>query len=154
MVGRAFVIFIASGILAASLGGCAAPPVPDRAATPPADGAPMPRVGEGQTAHIAPMPAPRDDRRRDSDPKLLIGLTGAQIAELLGRPGFVRRDAPAEVWQYRGSDCVLDVFLYADGASARVQHVELRPRQPARPSSPACFAGLLGRTQPASYSGS
>ncbi|MCH9021050.1 MAG: hypothetical protein IIA73_11890, partial [Proteobacteria bacterium] len=30
----------------------------------------------------------------------------------LGAPGFVREDADARVWQYRGAGCVLDAFLY------------------------------------------
>jgi hypothetical protein len=113
-----------------------------------------PAAAENLAARAPAVPAPREEQRREADPRALIGLTGPQIAEMLGRPGFVRRDAPAEIWQYRGSDCVLDVFLYADGSSARVQHVELRPRQPARPTTPACFAGMLGPTRPASYTGS
>lgn len=143
---------LTAGVLLAGLGACVAPPARHDASVP-APAAAEPGSDASGLAQRT-LPAPREDARGAADPKTLVGLTGGEVSGLLGRPGFVRRDAPAEIWQYRGSDCVLDVFLYTEAGGIKVKHVELRPRQPARPTSPTCFAGLLGRVRPASYSGS
>ena len=42
----------------------------------------------------------------------LKGLTSAHLTDLLGAPSFRRRDKPAELWQYRTQECVIDFFLY------------------------------------------
>lgn len=47
-------------------------------------------------------------------PEQLIGLTPLDLAETLGDPAATRRDRPAEIWQYRSSACVLDIFLYEE----------------------------------------
>jgi hypothetical protein len=59
-------------------------------------------------------------------PAELIGLTEAQLTKVLGSPAFKRVDDPAALWQYRGTRCILDLFLYADGPAYRVTHLELR----------------------------
>lgn len=67
-----------------------------------------------------------------AEPARLIGLKAAEIADLLGAPGFRRKDSPAEVWQYRTQSCFLDIFLYTDKAGGElysVAHVEVRPRR-------------------------
>jgi hypothetical protein len=58
----------------------------------------------------------------------LTGLVGAELARLLGQPVFRRVDEPAALWQYRSRDCILDIFLYADGRDYRVTHFEFRQR--------------------------
>lgn len=45
---------------------------------------------------------------------------------MLGLPKFVRRDAPAEIWQYRSDACVLDVFIYQAATGAQVKYAEAR----------------------------
>ena len=52
----------------------------------------------------------------------LVGLDGQSLETLLGKPGLVRRDYPAEVWQYRSPSCVLDVYFYTDAAGVTVTH--------------------------------
>lgn len=42
----------------------------------------------------------------------LVGKKGAEITDLLGKPSLIRRDRQAQVWQYRGQSCVLDLFFY------------------------------------------
>lgn len=79
----------------------------------------------------------------DDDPQRLVGLGPASIAERLGSPAFVRRDGPAEVWQYAADACVLDVFLYRDGNAFKVSYVTLRGRGAADLSRRACYAGML-----------
>lgn len=78
-------------------------------------------------------------------PERLMGLTGVEIKTLLGSPGFVRRDSPAEIWQYGTDACVLDLFLYAqekDGPH-RVSHFEFRGRTVAGITPADCYRQLL-----------
>lgn len=84
------------------------------------------------------------------DPSRLKGLTPTQIKSVLGRPGFTRRDAPAEIWQYRGHACTLDLFLYEDGGRQVVTHYAMRGVQPL--DERGCFDELTGhgRAQPLS----
>jgi hypothetical protein len=58
----------------------------------------------------------------------LAGLSAAEVVGLFGEPDFRRVEPPAELWQYRGADCVLDLFLYSDPSGVRVQHSEMRER--------------------------
>ncbi len=68
-------------------------------------------------------------------PPKVLGLKPHDVQELLGMPKLVRRDDPAEVWQYRSSACVLDVFLYPEETGAQqVRYLEARTvaAEPAR----------------------
>ncbi len=93
--------------------GQSAPPPP-----PPAGGsvATEPRQ---QTARPAPAPAERAVRPPSppapapADIKL-VGLSQAETQAVLGPPSTESDAAPAKVWQYRGRDCVLDVYFYLD----------------------------------------
>jgi hypothetical protein len=58
----------------------------------------------------------------------LAGLSAAEVVGLFGEPDFRRVEPPAELWQYRGADCVLDLFLYSDPSGVRVVHSEMRER--------------------------
>lgn len=58
----------------------------------------------------------------------MAGLTGTQITDMLGKPQFLRQDNTAELWQYRGESCVLQLFLYRANDEWRVRHAEARPR--------------------------
>lgn len=46
----------------------------------------------------------------------LSGQSSIAIRGLLGEPAMTRREAPAEVWQYAGQACVLDIVFYPDAA--------------------------------------
>ncbi len=59
-------------------------------------------------------------------PECLVGLSSMAIQQMLGKPDFKRRDSPAEIWQYRESGCLLDVFLYLNKDNYQVSHVEVR----------------------------
>lgn len=80
------------------------------------------------------------------------GLAGQDVVAALGDPNYRRRETPAEVWQYFGRGCVLDLFLYDESGAQRVSYVELRSRTPGQPAEPHCLADLLDgrRGQPAS----
>jgi len=76
-----------------------------------------------------------------TEPSLLKGLSGRQVQALLGAPAFKRRDAPAEIWQYRARQCTLDLFVYEEGGGQRVEHYSVR--SPARLADKDCFTELL-----------
>jgi hypothetical protein len=58
----------------------------------------------------------------------LDNLSAPELLARLGPPDFTRRDPPAELWQYRGATCVLDLFLYPDAGTLKVSHTQTRGR--------------------------
>ncbi len=115
--------------VALALAACAEPaPVaetPAQAAVAPAESNPA-----------APLPPP--------EPAALVGRSAEDIARAMGPPGFRRRDGPAQVWQYAGEGCLLDLFFYSDGVGFRVDHVEVRAANGGEPDG-ACVAELLAK---------
>ena len=80
----------------------------------------------------------------EDDPKTLMGLDRGGLAALLGKPSQVRREQPAEIWQYVGADCIFDIFLYKDQGAYRVIHAEARDDEVALKTEPrACLSQLL-----------
>ncbi len=102
----------------------------------------------GMFAAPAPEPSapgavvPEDGAPKSADPAFLIGLEARAVHGLLGAPARVRREAPAQVWQYRGSGCVFDVFLYEAGGSATVRYIEARTPDAEAAPAPACLAAV------------
>ncbi|MCM0019653.1 MAG: hypothetical protein NBV67_06640 [Tagaea sp.] len=134
--------------LALALGACAAPN--ERAAAPAGAVAPPPVAAPAPNAQAAPAPqiaaAPPVAGAR-----ALVGMTRDALGERLGQAGFVRRDGPAEVWRYRGRDCLLDVFVYrqADGGQ-RVTHIDARTLQGRPASADPCLDSLERERRPQS----
>lgn len=77
-----------------------------------------------------------------TEPARLKGLNPLQVRSVLGRPVFTRRDAPAEIWQYRARACTLDLFLYDEGTGQTVAHYAVRGSQPVNERD--CFNELTG----------
>jgi hypothetical protein len=78
------------------------------------------------------------------DPGSFIGLADADLSRTLGQPKQVRKDEPAEIWQYSGADCVVDFYLYAaDAGGLAVAYMEARNQ--AAESTPAdrCVKSLM-----------
>jgi hypothetical protein len=77
----------------------------------------------------------------------VLGLGPTKVTGLLGEPKMVRREKPAEVWQYAGADCVLHVFLYDDEPSGtfRVDHLEATDLQGGKAPTDTCLAGLVSK---------
>jgi hypothetical protein len=73
----------------------------------------------------------------------LHGLSADDLRTMLGRPDFRRRDAAAEIWQYRGSDCILDLFLYRETGGYRVSYAETRDADPLRTAPTGCLSTLV-----------
>lgn len=79
------------------------------------------------------------------------GKSAQDITAALGEPNYRRREAPAEVWQYYGQGCVLDLFLYTEKGEQTVNYAELRNRNPGADPDPRCLPLLLeGKRQPES----
>jgi hypothetical protein len=105
-------------------------------------------VGEPAAA-AEPAPAPVAEPAVARVPALpvLTGLGAAEVMALLGEPDFRRREPPAELWQYRSADCVLDVFLYGEGGRYRVVRSETRDRHVLPPLGANCTAVFDRRAQ-------
>jgi hypothetical protein len=88
---------------------------------------------------VAPTPAVPESLPAD-----LTGLDATQVLALLGSPDFRRSEPPAELWQYRGADCILDVFLHEDSRGYRVVHAEWRQRRQIVATAGGCSAGPAG----------
>ncbi|MCF8479182.1 MAG: hypothetical protein K9H25_02010 [Rhodospirillum sp.] len=63
-----------------------------------------------------------------SSPRELLGRGGGDLRAALGEPALLRKETPAQVWQYQGRTCVLDFFLYEEDGQVRVIHTESRER--------------------------
>lgn len=101
-----------------------------------------------QTVH--PGGSPRPGASGDVSADRFNGQTGKEILAALGEPDYRRHEAPAEVWQYYGRGCVLDLFLYNGSGGQRVSYVELRSRNfNADPASDCLPLLLQGKRQPA-----
>jgi hypothetical protein len=61
-------------------------------------------------------------------PEQLKGMKQADIVALLGEPDFRRNEPPAELWQYRAADCVLDLFFDRGADGLRVSAAATRGR--------------------------
>lgn len=96
-------------------------------------------TGDGKDAQLAALQG-----GTGADPSRLKGLSPLQVRAVLGKPMFTRRDAPAEIWQYRGRACTIDLFLYEDAGKQTVTHVAVRSQQPVVNES-QCFGELVGR---------
>jgi hypothetical protein len=73
---------------------------PDHTATPAGDYHPAQGYVSSARAYI------------EAAPEKLNNLTQQEIGYLFGKPNFHRRDADAEIWQYKSGYCVVDFYFY------------------------------------------
>ena len=123
-------------VSALAVAACAAPPPSARIAVVPVAPA-LHEPSEPMRAAARPTEGPR-----------LVGLASRDVEGLFGRPRFVRRDGPAQIWQYGTDLCTLNLFLYRDGPAFKVRHVEFRDRSADLASSGRCEGALLSMVQP------
>ena len=109
--------------------------------------APAPKAPAEAEKSVAETPPPPQTRTANLatpvNPQRIMGLTRAELSDLLGKPHFRRRDITAEIWQYRHSECILDAFLYESGNDYRVLHFEMRQGKAEAVSQTRCLAALL-----------
>jgi hypothetical protein len=106
-------------VVVLAVAGCVGPstgPSGPTASTPP---------GIQPAGRDLPLDAPGAPRRRAA-PSSLVGLDDHDVRSLLGRPKFVRRDGPAQIWQYGVRTCTLNLYLFREGTAMRVRHFEFR----------------------------
>ena len=101
--------------------GCA--PLSERAGSP--DSAPQPKAVAPRTPQVQPAK--------------LIGMDMPRLQTALGLPSVTRHERPAQIWQYRSANCVLDVFFYEEAGAPRVVHLEARDRQAQPVALEACL---------------
>ncbi|MBF0372550.1 MAG: hypothetical protein HQL39_03945 [Alphaproteobacteria bacterium] len=77
----------------------------------------------------------------------LQGLASPEVQAALGRPNFTRRDATAEIWQYYGAGCILDLFLYDESGVARVAFLQVRGPVAGQAPAGRCLRDLLERRE-------
>jgi len=140
-------------LLAGGLAACAAPQTPG-SGTPPARPAaagpetprPDPRIERALRALAnpgAPVLLPHPGGGAPAlDGALLNGLNETETAGLLGPPARMRKDLPAQVWQYDRPECYVDVFFFDDGPGAKVVYVQERQRRIRKISSGACLSAV------------
>ncbi len=75
----------------------------------------------------------------------LATLDAEELTEIMGTPEFERSEPPAQIWKYRTTICVVDVFLYDDDGDLVVEHVDLRGREEDTDEvdERACFASII-----------
>lgn len=141
---------VAAGLaLALGLSACAGQP-PQPPQRPGVD----PRISAALEAlahldpHIAIVRVPGEKGPGSLDGALLNGLSGAEVELVLGPPGRVRVDPPAQVWQYDQPRCFVDVFLYTDDGETRVVYVQERSREVKKVPPGKCIGGVWQARQP------
>jgi hypothetical protein len=78
------------------------------------------------------------------DSSSFIGLGDAELSRTLGQPKLVRKDEPAEIWQYSGADCVVDFYLYAgDAGGLAVAYMEARNQAAEATPADRCVRSLM-----------
>jgi len=125
------------GAWLALLGACSTVPPADAPVPPPTPLAAAALPLQPAAAHLPDM-------------RKLTGLSAAEVVALFGEPDFRRAEPPAELWQYRGADCVLDLFIYRDAGGAHVRHSEARDRSLVKAGTGSCAGGgeaLVGRAR-------
>lgn len=93
---------------------------------------------------IAP-PAPEAPVSDAIDNQPLEGLGSDAVRKQFGAPALIRHEPPAEIWQYRSTTCVLDLFLYPAATGRSVRHAEIRARQDEKTApefQPLCLKSL------------
>ena len=88
----------------------------------------------------------------DDNPDQLMGLDRSGLTALLGKPDLVRREQPAEIWQYLAANCVFDVVLYDSGQRYRVTYLEARNAEADRLAPRPCLNQILRARQAAPLS--
>jgi hypothetical protein len=89
---------------------------------------------------LAACATPGDQAASPASPAMtvLAGLDPAQVRALLGTPDFRRTDPPAELWQYRSADCVLDLYFYGAAGAQTLAFAQMRNRDLQQAAAGGC----------------
>lgn len=100
----------------------------------------LPKASEPEEVVLAPVPKV----------SVLMGKTTQEIEDVFGSPVLLRKDKPAEVWQYLTKDCALHLTFYPTTVeksnNLTVQHVSMNDRNKVIVvDSEVCFGSQLRR---------
>ncbi len=101
----------------------------------------------GPSSGAAATTLPRSTLESPEPAVELVGLDRDAVQGLLGPPRRVRRDSPAEVWQYLTEACVVDLFLYHEGGGYKVTFYEARNFAGDDTQPAPCLSALRSRTK-------
>ncbi len=101
-------------------------------------------------AAVASLPPEqgKPDDYRPLAPERLMAQDAAAAESLLGQPDMVRREPPAEIWQYRTRACTVDLFFYPspnDPNRREVVYVEARDTQAEAGDAGDCLGRVAAR---------
>ena len=82
------------------------------------------------------------------EPPGIVGLAAPELRTAYGAPAFVRKDGGDEMWRYDGANCKAFFFLYPNGGTLAVRHVETLPRGTQWAADPACLNALRAAASP------
>jgi hypothetical protein len=133
--------FVLLGSAAAALAGCAAgteTPAPSAAVSvhQPSPPASLPTLPAAAGSSFPRLPG-------SATAASLVGLSASELSAALGPPRWRRAERPAQVWQYQGATCVLDVYLYEEQGAPRVVFAEARDES----ALPVTLAACLQRIE-------
>ncbi|GEM_PF-5484776 len=83
-------------------------------------------VGAAEAANRGLLALPKNVL---DNPDILLGKNESDLRQIFGKPSLVRREQPAEIWQFAAKSCVLDLYLYDKGQGLALAHIEERDRQ-------------------------
>lgn len=102
----------------------------------------------GATAHAVPSSSAPERAAPALRADDLYGMQPLAVSGLLGSPTLLRREPPAEIWQYAGLGCTMHIFIYRDPDGAQhVVHVESVDRRGVALTNAACLTKLRQRRE-------
>ena len=105
---------------------------------------PSPAPGYAVPApQVPPSNQPPTVAELTANPARFEGMTGSDVLGLMGAPSYRRTEPPAQVWQFYGGACVLDLFLYQQSDDLAVAHAELRSRNAGQNPNSDCMRQVL-----------
>jgi hypothetical protein len=104
---------------------------------------PTPEVREARLPETNPPKPDTEPLEIDADPAQFVGASPGVLSARLGSPQQVRREPPAEIWQYRMPGCVLDLFLYPEKDGKSVTYLEARDLKARPMPAEGCLERLM-----------
>ena len=90
---------------------------------------------EAPNVALPPAPPP-------GEPNGIAGMDAQALRVTFGEPAFVRKDGAIEMWRYDNASCKAFFFLYGNGMSVTVRHVETLPRGQEMAADEICLQQL------------
>lgn len=77
-------------------------------------------------------------------PDALVGKSPLEVQAIIGAPVAVADRAPAKIWSYRSTECVVDIFFYLDVGSStfRALTLDLKDAKGKPTQEPRCLGTI------------